>query len=231
MILQHTFFSKNTLKFHMKSNVSLNVQLHHTYISRFKQRGVVLFLALIALVVMSLAAVALIRSVDTNSVIAGNLAFKQAATASADAGVEAAINWLNANNSGGSLDSSVFSVGYTANITNDYVGTPGAEAYWNSLVASGVCNLPMVGGVCTASPGTVDAAGNLVAFMIQRMCRSAGSKAAAAGCSSATSSGGGGSAEDGSDPFSVSTTIYYRVLVRVTGPRNTTSYVQSVLAL
>lgn len=56
-----------------------------------KQRGVVLFFALIALVAMSLAAVALIRSVDTSTLIAGNLAFKQATKNSAEAGIEAAI--------------------------------------------------------------------------------------------------------------------------------------------
>jgi Tfp pilus assembly protein PilX len=62
-----------------------------------KQQGMVLFFALIALVVMSLAAVALIRSVDTNTMIAGNLGFKQSATVSADSGVETAIDWLGAN--------------------------------------------------------------------------------------------------------------------------------------
>ena len=60
---------------------------HNQLYSRLQQ-GVVSFIALVALVVMSLAAVALIRSVDTATLIAGNLAFKQAATASADAGVE-----------------------------------------------------------------------------------------------------------------------------------------------
>ena len=64
------------------------------YLRIKQQRGVVLFLALIALVIMSLAAVALIRSVDTNTLIAGNLSFKQAATTSADAGTEAAIAML-----------------------------------------------------------------------------------------------------------------------------------------
>jgi Tfp pilus assembly protein PilX len=59
-----------------------------------KQRGVVLFFALISLLAIMLAAVALIRSVDTSTMIAGNLAFKQAATTSGDAGTEAAINWL-----------------------------------------------------------------------------------------------------------------------------------------
>ena len=40
-----------------------------------RERGVVLFVALIAMVVMSLAGVALIRAVDTSGSVAGNLAF------------------------------------------------------------------------------------------------------------------------------------------------------------
>ena len=70
------------------------VTSNHSSTLKFGQQGIVLFIALIALVVMSLAAVALIRSVDTNTLIAGNLSFKQAATTSADAGVEAAISQL-----------------------------------------------------------------------------------------------------------------------------------------
>ena len=42
------------------------------------QQGVILFIALIVLVAMSLAGIALMRSVDTNVLIAGNLAFRQA---------------------------------------------------------------------------------------------------------------------------------------------------------
>jgi type IV pilus assembly protein PilX len=60
-----------------------------------RQRGVVLFFALVCLVAIMLAAVALVRSVDTNTIIAGNLALQQSATRSADAGTDAAINWLN----------------------------------------------------------------------------------------------------------------------------------------
>ncbi|HLB44195.1 MAG TPA: hypothetical protein VJK49_02320, partial [Candidatus Limnocylindrales bacterium] len=58
------------------------------------QRGVVLFIALIVLVAMSLAGVALIRSVDTGSVIAGNIAFRQTAMHVGDNGIEAARTWL-----------------------------------------------------------------------------------------------------------------------------------------
>lgn len=66
----------------------------HTRLSPRLERGVVLFIALMALVAMSLAAVALIRSVDTNAIIAGNLAFRQSATTSGDIGVETAIGML-----------------------------------------------------------------------------------------------------------------------------------------
>ena len=46
---------------------------------RRAQEGVVLFIALIVLVAMSLAGVALMRSVDTALVVAGNFAFKKSA--------------------------------------------------------------------------------------------------------------------------------------------------------
>lgn len=58
------------------------------------QRGIVLFTVLIALVVLSLASVALVRSIDTGTTIAGNLAFRQAATQAGDAGTEAALAWI-----------------------------------------------------------------------------------------------------------------------------------------
>ena len=67
------------------------------------QRGVILFIALIVLVAMSLAGIALMRSVDTNVLIAGNLAFRQGATLAADRGIEDAKNWLAANAAGVTL--------------------------------------------------------------------------------------------------------------------------------
>jgi Tfp pilus assembly protein PilX len=56
------------------------------------QRGVALFFALIAMVVLSLGAVALIRSVDTTSSVAGNLAFRQATMAPVTDPVERAVS-------------------------------------------------------------------------------------------------------------------------------------------
>ncbi len=52
------------------------------------ERGTALFVALIMLVAMSIAAVSLVRSVNTTVVVSGNLAFQQAALQAADYGIE-----------------------------------------------------------------------------------------------------------------------------------------------
>jgi len=58
------------------------------------QRGVVLFIALIAMVVMSLAGVALIRAVDTSGSAAGNIAFREASVTAINFAIEQAVDWL-----------------------------------------------------------------------------------------------------------------------------------------
>jgi type IV pilus assembly protein PilX len=59
-----------------------------------RERGVVLFIALIAMVVLSLAGVALIRSVDTSGSVAGNIAFREASVTAVNLAVEQAVDWL-----------------------------------------------------------------------------------------------------------------------------------------
>ena len=56
-----------------------------------RQRGIVVFVALIAVVMLSLAAVALIRSVHTSTLVVGNLAFRSAAMSMSTAAVEKAV--------------------------------------------------------------------------------------------------------------------------------------------
>jgi hypothetical protein len=59
-----------------------------------RERGVALFIALIAMVVLSLAGVALIRSVDTTGSVAGNLAFREASVPAVNMAVEEAVQAL-----------------------------------------------------------------------------------------------------------------------------------------
>ena len=61
---------------------------------RAGQRGIALFVALIGMVVLMLAAVALVRSVDSSTGIAGNIAFRQASIAPVNQAIEQAVDLL-----------------------------------------------------------------------------------------------------------------------------------------
>lgn len=202
-------------------------------ISQHKQRGVVLFIALISLVAMTLAAIALIRSVDTSTMIAGNLAFKQAATVSADTGIEEAISWLSLNNNA-TLNNDSTSNGYYAtgqdalDLTGNRTTSTGDDFDWSTqskLVTDAV-----------GDPNT-DASGNEVRYVIHRLCRAAGVHTdPATGCllASATSSTGDSmrslrAEEVGLTGTSTLSGPYYRVTVRVRGPRSTISYIQAII--
>src|SRR5260221_9854712 len=58
------------------------------------QRGTMLIIALIVLVAMTLAGIATMRSVDTATVLAGNIAFRQSALNAADQGIQAGLALL-----------------------------------------------------------------------------------------------------------------------------------------
>ena len=195
-------------------------------VPRRAQRGVILFVALIVLVAMSLTGIALIRSVDTNLLIAGNLAFRQGATAAADWGIEAARSYLKttlaANKAALDGDNPAAAYYATWQTGLDLVGTTTSPFGWSG-------SSQLVG---------TDSAGNEVRYVLHRMCEASGATTAAnANCVKASGSGGATGA-DGSTKATVSysalalpssTVVYYRVTVRVLGPRNTLSFVQAML--
>jgi type IV pilus assembly protein PilX len=203
-----------------------------------RQKGIVLFIALVALVVLALASVALIRSVDTSTLIAGNLAFKQSATTSADAGVESAITMLtNMKNDAANAGKNVLNdATHTFNITpathNGYYSSADPalnltnEATWND-VNNAV--------VSTGNAGNLDNSGNKIQYIVQRMCRTPNVAINNADCLFSAA------AEDKNGqqiplPQNVcfgpgcpvaGQTPQIRVTVRVSGPRNSVSYVQA----
>lgn len=183
----------------------LNHLLNNRVITRSRQTGVVLFFALIALVAMSLAAVALIRSVDTNSLIAGNLSFKQSTMFSSDRGVEVAMNWVVTHVTALEADNTV----------NGYYATNAANPI--ALVdASGMLD------------GT-DGQGNTISYVIQRMCSAAGPANASRcllGEGADLNEHNNDSCKNGSG-CSLSTAVVYRITARVLGAKNTLSYVQA----
>lgn len=195
------------------------------------QRGLALLVAMIVLVVMSIAGIALIRSVDTGVLIAGNLAFRQSASHSGDAGIEAARTWLLANTASLSNDSP--SNGYYANsqasldLTGNKTTATSDDVAWNGT------------GVSTPRCLATDSIGNTVCFIIHRMCDTSGTSLDAATCTTKTGALGG-SGQGANRQMTTyqegswtSTTAfgYYRVTVRVAGPRNNFAFVQAFLII
>jgi len=201
-----------------------NAILRSTTTFPSRARGAVLFIALIVLVAMTLAGIAIMRSVDTTTLIAGNLAFKQGTIQSADNGIENAFQWLIAERS--TLANTNLAKGYfsakpagTLDWTN--------PATWASAVTVGT-----------------DAAGNTISYLIHRMCTCADSPynqncgptvqlcaldAPAAGTPPPPAQGD--SFAVGAPGYLQDPKVFYRITVRTQGPRNTTSFVQSMVAI
>ena len=203
-----------------------------------RQRGVVLFVALIAMVVLGLAAAAMIRSADTSGVIAGNLAFKEATTHAADTGVERAFNALQ-----GLATADV-------DVANQYfrlMQPVDADGIPTSIVWANVPCYDSSGGLVAIN--CADASTYRVQYVIDRLCATAPAPTdpvtlltnrciAGQPFSTAGQTGNDRDSHTPSGNYGVPPvtgalppTIHYRVTVRVQGPRNTSSIVQATIEL
>lgn len=196
-----------------------------------RQQGFVLFIALVVLVAMSLAGIALVRSVDTSNQVANNITFKQSTVMSAENGAELAAAWLLANS--GLLEQDLPASGYYATEQQmlDILGdeTPADltdDVDWNGTKPSAVTKAKSI--------AAADAAGNKIAYVIHRMCAAPGPPDTS-GCASSLSTTSGvtsstkGGASYGQYAFSGKSQYFYRVTTRTTGPKNTVSYLQAML--
>lgn len=188
-----------------------------------REQGVVLIIALIVLVAMTLAAIALVRTVDISTQISGNLAFRQSGVQAADSGVELARKWLMS--SGASTLNSDNGSSYYATANGGGGGTPPVfdptTFDWTGTTAT-----------------SKDKAGNTANYVIHRMCEQALPPSDPnANCFTAPSSASGNSnrIKEGGEfsctgnACSTSSNPYYRITVRVSGPKNTVTYVQAVI--
>ena len=201
------------------------------------QRGVVLLITLIALVAMTLAAIALIRSVDTGNVVAGNLAFKQSATLAGDFGTETAATWLQGKSGTSDTFNDDAANGYyaTSQDTLDMTGSTGdpnrALVDWDFNNCNGAA-----ASACIFPSQPIDAgAGNQVNYIINRLCQSAGdSNSTSNSCvtfiSETSLSPKRGEIKAGEEKRFESTPVaYYRITSRIKGPRNTISYIETIV--
>lgn len=191
---------------------------------RRTQRGLSLFIALIAIVALSLAGAALLRSVDTGNQVAGNLAFRQAAVHAADLGVEAAFAGIGAL----ALDTVSKPTGagtfwyYPTRRAEDNDGVPTDTAADSAL--------PAVPINWSTVPNTVTNNGYAVQVVVDRLCTGTPPIADPVVQCVADPDNLGGSRVINATVFGGASAIYYRVTARVTGPRGTSVTVQSALS-
>lgn len=185
-----------------------------------RQRGASLLIALIALVALSLGAMALIRSVDTGNVIAGNLAFRQSALQTTDVGIEKAFADLN----------TIVTTSLEANWPASCTG--GACKYYTLRQAVDSRGIPTTINWTLVESQTVNGSYK-VQYVIDRLCGNPDDPPTlpitdiSLHCY-ATEQTGGASKKIGSEIFTSSQQVYFRATVRVQGPRNTLSMAQAI---
>ncbi len=211
------------------------------WVGRSAQRGTSLFITLITIVLLTFASIALLRSVDTSTLITGNLQFQEAALASSGAGSEAAIAWLTANSAGTTLFADVPASGYFSTSADSCdltaLSSAGATNYvdWLGVGTAASCNMQPT--TVTSTNGV--APGDTVAYVINRICNAPGDPNAVAAADGVTpmicstyvnpSTNTGSTqlgASYGTAPLTGLPQHYYRITTRTTGPRNTVRYVQ-----
>ena len=119
--------------------------------SQQRQRGVVLFVALVVLVVMSLGGISMMRAADTGTQIAGNLAFRQSALHAAERAFEQAMQ-------------NVSIMASTVANTSDNPGLCYLKTY---LVTESPSDLPWSAAACDL--GIDSGTGNRVQLIINRL--------------------------------------------------------------
>ena len=210
-------------------------------VKSMRQRGVSLLFALLALAALSLAAVALVRSVDGGSLVIGNLSFKQDTTRAADRATEFARAWLASSGADLSSDGAA-GTGYYAQVRNnlDPTGQLTSASRQMDVVNWGdASSCSCVGSTCaqclTPSPDITLNGGTVRArYLITRLCPNSGAVATGNACAQPVSLPVNTNPDKGTpDPNGLnmpeSQAPYYRIIVRTVGGRNTVSFTETIV--
>ncbi|MGE5794815.1 MAG: hypothetical protein ACM36B_19120 [Bacteroidota bacterium] len=189
------------------------------------QRGVVLMVALIVLVALTLAGLSMVRTSDTGVVIAGNLAFRQAASQALDTGVEAAVAAIPSDLA--QSDTAINSKYYPYMLALDSDGLPSGIT-WKGAGQPAAANT-------IANPGGLT--GYTVRYVVERMCFLGGGniapldpKSREARCNMEDQAPGAQSNKIGSADLGSFSKINYRITVKVEGPRGTETFASAVIS-
>lgn len=209
-----------------------------------RQSGVSLVFALLALVAMTLGAVALIRSVDTGILALGNLSFKQSGVTAGARAADQALAFLEANILTGVLDKDMANKGYyatsrdTLDATGRSVGTATvlAQVDWDANGCK-VNGQDSGTGSCSQASDVIDIGGDKARYIITRLCsQELNFMDKANTCSSPMVSGStkanarGGLDYNDPDPIGSSTySPYFRIITRTVGPKGTVSFTETLV--
>jgi type IV pilus assembly protein PilX len=193
------------------------------FASAARQRGVVLIFSLIVLLILAIGAVALLRSVNSSLLSAGNLAFHRDLVNQGEQAVSSVMTEFKTN--GPPLNGAT-----TADLP--------AANYKSSVLPTNSQGVPLALLDDTAGPNgflSVGVAANdiiptptsqvTIRYVIDRLCTLTGS-ASSPNCVQSTGLPTGGTANHNTAVAPPSATVY-RVSVRVTGPRNTQTFLQT----
>jgi hypothetical protein len=189
------------------------------------QRGVVLMVALIVLVALTLAGLSMVRTSDTGVVVAGNLAFRQAASQALDTGVEAAVAAVPSDLA--VSDAPIGGKYYPYMLALDADGLPSGMT-WKGTGEPNAANK-------IVDPGGLT--GYTVRYVVERMCFLGGGaiagldpKSREARCNMEDQAPGAQSNKIGSADLGSFSKINYRITVKVEGPRGTETFASAVIS-
>lgn len=216
-----------------------------TLLMRLHQRGVSLLFALLALAAISLAAVALVRSVDGGSLVIGNLGFKQDTTRAADRAAEVARSWLTSPSNNLAADGASGTGYYATARTNIDPTGQFSAATSRTVIDWGDSNscACVSAGTCAAclqpsNEFTVSGGNVRAAYVITRLCPNTGPVDTSNACAQPATladdtdvrkQGSSGGAGDQSIKTPPQIAPYYRIIVRTVGGRNTVAFTETIV--
>ncbi|MFM2068512.1 MAG: hypothetical protein RLZZ584_3421 [Pseudomonadota bacterium] len=216
---------------------------------RLATRGISLVFSLITMAALSLAAVALIRSVDTGATILGNLSFKQDTVLAADEATRQAVAWLATQQAGTVLQADLADRGYKAsNVlrldptgsssdTNraviDWSGGTSCSAYTSGSFEGGCLKAAVADAQNGGTPGMAN--GVKASYVIVRLCEAPGDPNAVSCARPLNASVSNNVERDeirqggGARLTTATLSQYFRILVRAEGGRKTVTYTETLV--
>jgi type IV pilus assembly protein PilX len=193
------------------------------FASAVRQRGVVLIFALIVLLILAIGAVALLRSVNSSLLSAGNLAFHRDLVNQAEQAVSTVMT--------------EFKTAGPPLSTNPTTADLPAANYKSTALPTNAQGVPLAlldntngpNGFLSVGVAANDIVGRTpdvtIRYVIDRLCTNTGT-ASSPNCVQSTGLPTGGTANRNTAVAPPSATVY-RISVRVNGPRNTQAFLQS----